>query len=86
MSKRKNRLSRFRQSSKNVSLSDLMPILDEYGFVLERIEGSHHHFSYILYGQKKLMTIPLARPLNSVYVKQVIKIIDQIIAEKRKRK
>jgi predicted RNA binding protein YcfA (HicA-like mRNA interferase family) len=79
MSKRKKRLEQIRQNPKNVSLEALRRVLEDYGFTLERIEGSHHHFSYILNGQKKLFTIPHKRPLNRVYVKESIKIIDKLI-------
>lgn len=79
MTKRKKRLDRIRQNPKNVTLGDLQRILEDYGFVLERIEGSHHHFSYVLNGQKRLLTVPGKRPLNQVYVKEAIKIIDRLV-------
>lgn len=32
-------------------------------------------------GQKKLLTIPGKRPLNQIYVKEAIKIIDKLVEE-----
>ena len=77
--RRKRQLRAILSQCYNVSLEALQRVLEDYGFTLERIEGSHHHFSYILNGQKKLFTVPNKRPLNRVYVKESLKIIDKLI-------
>jgi predicted RNA binding protein YcfA (HicA-like mRNA interferase family) len=81
VSKRRKRLERIRQNATNVSLEDLRRVLEDYGFQYKHATGSHYSFSYILDRQTKLFVVPFRRPLKPIYVKQAIKLIDQIIQE-----
>lgn len=79
MSKRKKRLERIRQNPKNVSFQDLRQVLEDHGFVLDRVVGSHHTFK-----RKKgdeIIVVPYTRAqLQSVYVRRALELIDQVIA------
>lgn len=81
MSKRKKRLERIRQNPNNVSLNDLRRVLEDYGFEYKQTIGSHFTFSYVLYGETKLFVVPFKRPVQFVYVKRALRVIDQIIEE-----
>ncbi len=78
MSKRAKRLQRLRQNPRNVAFRDLQAVLEDYGFVLDRSDGSHHSFVGKVGGEDVLLTIPLAHPLKPVYVKQALALIAQI--------
>ena len=80
MSKRSKRLDRIRQNPTNVSLDDLRRVLEDYGFVLERSEGSHFTFSVIIANQTKLLVVPYRRPVKPIYVKKALQIIDEVVA------
>ena len=81
MSRRKKRLQRIRQNPKNVSLDDLCHALEDYGVMYLQTTGSHYTFRYVLQGQTELLVIPFRRPVKLAYVKQALKLIDQIIEE-----
>jgi predicted RNA binding protein YcfA (HicA-like mRNA interferase family) len=44
MTKRQKRLERIRQNPKAVSFQDLRQLLEDYGFKMRRISGSHYIF------------------------------------------
>ena len=81
MSKRRKRLERIRQNPTNVSFDDLQLVLRAYGFRYRQASGSHYTFSYVLDGRTRVFVVPFRRPLKSIYVKQAIKLIDQIVQE-----
>ena len=81
MSKRQKRLERIRQNPNNVSLADLRSVLEDYGFEHRKTTGSHYTFSYVLDGSTRLLVVPFRRPVKLIYVKQALRIIDQIIQE-----
>lgn len=81
MSKRKKRLERLRQNPNNVSLDDLRRVLEDYGFEYKQTVGSHYTFTYYLGGQRKVFVVPFRRPIKHDYVKNAIKLIDQISLE-----
>jgi predicted RNA binding protein YcfA (HicA-like mRNA interferase family) len=78
MSKRKKRLERIRQNPKNVSFEDLRKLLEDYGFVLERSSGSHHSFKVEINGEYTLFVVPYRRPVKPNYVRDALKLIDEI--------
>lgn len=73
MSQRKKLLAEVRQNPANVSLKKLERLLCLYGFE-ERVPAKKHHV-YKRPGCRPL-TIPFARPVKEVYVKQVIAAIE----------
>lgn len=83
MSKRFKRLQRLRKNPKNVSFDDLRLVLEDFGFILERSSGSHHSFKIRIRGENQLLVIPYSRPVKSIYVKEAVALIDEIIAERQ---
>ncbi len=79
MTKREKRLLRIRQNPKNVQFDELHTIIEEYGFVLKRSSGSHHSFQVKVGDEDILLVIPYARPIGTAYVREAIKLIDEII-------
>ena len=81
MSKRKKRLQRIKANPKNVSFDDLRTLLEDYGFVLERSSGSHHSFKVEINGEYVLFVLPYRRPVKPNYVKDAVKLIEEIEAQ-----
>lgn len=46
MSKKRKLFEKILSGSKNIHFSDFVTLLEAFGFVLERINGSHHIFSH----------------------------------------
>lgn len=78
MIKRRKRLERIRRNPKSVSFEDLQQVLVDYGFTLERSSGSHHIFKFEIEGEIATIIIPFARPVKAAYVKDALKVIDEI--------
>lgn len=81
MSRRKKRLQRIRQNPKNVSFDDLRKLLEDYGFTLERSSGSHHSFKVRIKGEYVLFVVPYRRPVKPNYVRDALKLIEEIESE-----
>lgn len=81
MSRRKKRLEKLRRNQKNVSFKDLRLVLEDCGFELVRSSGSHHSFSVTIEGESRLFVVPYKHPVKPVYVREALKLIDQILAE-----
>lgn len=79
MTKREKRLLKIRQNQKNVQFNELRTMLEDYGFILKRSTGSHHSFQVKVGDAEILIVIPYARPIGIAYVREAIKIIDEII-------
>lgn len=78
MSKRKKRLQKLRNSSKDVSFDELRSVLEDYGFELQNIVGSHYTFRVMIDGNPHLLVIPFRRPIKPIYIKKALKLIDKI--------
>jgi predicted RNA binding protein YcfA (HicA-like mRNA interferase family) len=82
VTKREKRLQKIRQNPKNVSFEDLQQVLQDHGFILDRVVGSHHTFIGTVDDQPLSITIPAKHPLKRVYVKMALALIDEVRAEK----
>lgn len=78
LSKREKRLQKIRQNPKNVSLEDLAKLLEDYGFWLDHVTGSHHIFRAEHGNSVWKLTIPYQKPIKIVYVRQALTAIDEI--------
>jgi predicted RNA binding protein YcfA (HicA-like mRNA interferase family) len=78
MTKREKRLQKMRRNPRGVRFSELRQVLEDHGFKLARVSGSHHTFRAEIRGRVWTQTLP--RKILSVYVKQVLKSIDEIAA------
>ncbi len=81
MSKRKKRLQKLRNNPKDVSFDDLRLVLEDYGFELENIVGSHHTFRITIDERNYLLVIPFNRPIKPIYVKKALQLIDKRIQD-----
>lgn len=77
MVKRQKRLERIRNNPVNVRFEDLDLLLRDYGFERRQPRGGSSHF---IYSKGELrMTVPMKRPfLKAVYVKQVLKLLEEL--------
>jgi predicted RNA binding protein YcfA (HicA-like mRNA interferase family) len=81
MSKRAKLRERIAKNAKNISFEDLRTLLETYGFKLTRTKGSHHSFVGRVGGRSVLLTVPYRRPLQTIYVKKALALIEQIESE-----
>lgn len=78
MTKRQKRLERLRQNPKNVKFDELLQILEDYGFYLDRVVGSHYSFKRAEHDT--IFVCPFRRPtVKTIYVKKALALIDDII-------
>jgi predicted RNA binding protein YcfA (HicA-like mRNA interferase family) len=81
MTRKEKRLERIRQNPKKVSFEELRQVLLDYGFVIKRSRGSHFVFDVQMDDEVVTFTVPYTKPyLKSIYVKEALDLIDQIIA------
>jgi predicted RNA binding protein YcfA (HicA-like mRNA interferase family) len=77
MSKRKKRLEKLRRNPKNVSFEELRRVLEDYGFELHRVRGSHHVYQQTILDKKVVFIVPYQRgKLPPVYVEDALDLID----------
>ena len=74
MSKKEKLIEAIKNNPKNVRFEDLKKILENIGYTVINNGGSHYVFTK---ENSISLTIPYKRPVKVVYVKQVIKIIEE---------
>lgn len=74
MSKKDKLLKNITNNPKNVKFETLVKILNDYGFELKSVKGSHHNFS----NNKILITLPYNKPIKIFYVKLVLKTLESL--------
>ncbi len=78
MVKRDKRLEKLRQNPKNVSLDEFRKVLEDHGFYLDRIVGSHHIFRAETGNRVWKVVVPYHKPIKIIYVRQALEAIDEI--------
>ena len=80
MSKKNKLLKDIQNNPKNVRFDSLQNLLLGYGFKVSAPGGgsSHYTFSRSIYR----ITVPKENPVNKIYVKRVIQIIDELEKER----
>ena len=74
MSKKDKLIEHIRNNPKNVRFEDLRKILESIGYTAINNGGSH----YVFTKENSIpLTIPYKRPVKVIYVKHVIKILDE---------
>jgi len=73
MSKKEKLIEAIKNNPKNVRFEDLKKILESIGYTAVNNGGSHYVFTKV---NSISLTIPYKKPVKVVYVKQVIKIIE----------
>ena len=76
MTKRDKLIERLKNNPNNVRFEELQTLLLSFGFEERQPSGGSSHYTYT-YGTC-VQTIPKHKPVNKIYVKMVIKIIEQI--------
>jgi len=66
-----------RNNPRDWKIQDLLTIAAYYGIELRNDGGSHHVFSHPLL--TLTICVPAHRPIKPVYIKQFVKLIDQIV-------
>ena len=74
MSKKEKLLEAIKNNPKNVSFENLKKILETIGYEGLNNGGSHYVFRK---NNSLSLTIPYKKPVKVIYVKQVIKIIEE---------
>ncbi|MFZ5641427.1 MAG: type II toxin-antitoxin system HicA family toxin [Bacillota bacterium] len=62
----------------DVKFSDLDNILKQYGFECRQPNKGSSHYIYYHQELSEILTIPYARPIKAIYVKQAIKAIEKL--------
>lgn len=78
MSNREKLLAKVRNRPSSVRFDELTKLLSWYGFELRRVKGSHHLYQC---GPCNVVVPRRTHHVHSYVVKQVIQIIDELIAE-----
>lgn len=76
MSKHEKLLKSIRNNPSDVKFENLRKILLHYGFTERQPRGGSSHFTYTR--DNTIVTVPKQKPVNKTYVKQVLKLIDEI--------
>jgi|LGOV01.1.fsa_nt_gb hypothetical protein len=76
LSKRDKLLTKIRNNPTNVKFETLQTILLHYGFSERKPKGGSSHYTFIL--ADLIITIPKHKPVNKIYVKQFLKLIDNL--------
>jgi hypothetical protein len=76
LSKKNKRLQAVRNNPKNVRFETLQRIMFDYGFSETSPSGGSSHYTY--HKGVHRITIPKDNPVNKIYVKRVIEIIDML--------
>lgn len=80
MTKAIKALEKLRQNPNSVRYSELVTILTRLGFQKRQDSTSHVRFTY----GSRILVIPKRKPfLKPIYVKQVLKLLDQILEENK---
>lgn len=82
MSRREKLRRRLRQQPHNASMADLETLLLHFGFVLDRISGSHRTYLYNGDQQGSIIVIPAhGQRVRATFVKLVIGELDRLFPE-----
>lgn len=71
MSSKDKVLKDIKNNPKGVSFKTLKKVLEQNGFVLKSVNGSHHTFKRL----DQRITIPKHKPIKEIYVRLVLKFI-----------
>ena len=77
MSKYQKLLERIRNNPANVRFEDLDRVLTGHGFIRRQPRSGSSHYTYRKSNVPMILTIPIHRPIKEIYVKQVLRAIDE---------
>jgi predicted RNA binding protein YcfA (HicA-like mRNA interferase family) len=74
MSKREKLRAKIKNNPNNTTFSDIRKLLEQEGFILDRITGSHHIFTK----DEITFVVPVHKnKVKAIYAKRVIELIEQ---------
>jgi len=76
MAKWEKKLAAMRENPRDWSLDDLQSVSARIGIDCRKPGGSHVTFSHPAI--EEIVTVPAARPVKPFYVRQLLKMIDQV--------
>ena len=78
MSKKDKQLQAIRMNPRNVRFETIRKVLLDFGFIETAPRGGSSHYTY--HRGIYRVTVPKDNPVNQVYIKQAIRIIDELEA------
>lgn len=78
MSKRDKLLEKLLNNPTNVKFETLQSLLIHFGFVERQPKGGSSHYTYTF--KHYIITIPKHKPVNKVYVKRVLELLNELNA------
>ena len=76
MPKLEKLLSKMQNNPQNWKIEDIERVANHYGFKKRTTSGSHATFSHPDLVQ--ILTVPVHRPIKAVYVKKLMKLINEV--------
>lgn len=70
-------LNNMRNNPRDWSIRDIEKVANQHGFTKRHTSGSHATFSHPELVQ--ILTVPVHKPIKAVYVKKLLKLIDELI-------
>ena len=80
MTKKDKLIDKIRNNPTNVRFETIQTILLDLGFKERQPKNGSSHYTYTL--NHYILTVPKHKPVNKVYVKLVISVIDELITTK----
>ncbi len=82
MARREKLRRKLRNNPTGARMQDLETLLTRFGFVLDRVSGSHHLFVYREGRVYRSISIPLhGRKVKKVYVLKALELLDELFPE-----
>jgi predicted RNA binding protein YcfA (HicA-like mRNA interferase family) len=79
MAKRDKLRRKLRNNPTSATMQEVETLLLQFGFLLDRVSGSHHLYVYREGGVYRSIAIPLhGRKVKKVYVEKVTELLDQL--------
>jgi predicted RNA binding protein YcfA (HicA-like mRNA interferase family) len=79
MTKRDKLRRKLRENPKNRTKQEIETLLGHFGFVLDRVSGSHHNFIVRIENKTHRLTVPIhGQAVKTAYVKQILEKIDEL--------
>ena len=67
-------INKMKRQPNGISMEEAEKVLEHYKYKFQRQSGSHKNYRN---EKGEILTIPFKRPLKSVYVKEILKRIDE---------
>lgn len=72
-------LERMRQNPRDWRIDDVTALCSAFGLDLDRLSGGSH-YGVSDPSQQRHLTVPFARPIKPVYIRQLVRFVDDVRA------